>query len=587
MKRPNRKTDFVSDNGGNTAMIFGLSFIPVMFALGAATDYTRLTIARAELQQGTDSAALAVAQKVSRPSDTTTVAEAKTQAQVILNSRNRLASATVSEVTINPERNTVCATSQMTIPNAFMQLAKIGSLTTGVTSCANSAGSGDPDQTLEIALVLDNSGSMSSSAGGVSKIQALRSAATDFVNNMFTKVPKADKLKISITPFNAAVRAVDPAITSNRTASWVDTQGNSSIHWRALGGKAAANAAGFTNRFDIFNKLKARRSSWDWNGCFESQPYPMNVNDTPPTSSDSDTLLVPYLSPDEPDGYYSTSTGNYTGTSNNWNNFEYSNSYLTNDNGGSGGCASESSQWGRLTRVCKYNISSSTSSIDTGTMGPDGYCSGNSNQTLMRLTTTKSVITNKIGSLSAGGNTNLHEGVIWGWRTISPNAPFSDGMAYHAPKLRKVMVVMTDGENVWQNRRRTAGGSDFQALGYYSFNGTANVTLPNEATGSSTNFQTELAAAAPNNSSSNFGSQARNAIDELARQTCNNAKAAGIEVFTIGFSTPTDPIDQQGLNLLRDCATNPDHYFEASDATQLGDAFASVSAGLGKLRLSQ
>ena len=73
----------------------------------------------------------------------------------------------------------------------------------------------------------------------------------------------------------------------------------------------------------------------------------------------------------------------------------------------------------------------------------------------------------------------------------------------------------------------------------------------------------------------------------MTRQACTNAKAAGIEVFTIGFSTPDDPIDAQGLALMKNCATNDDHYFKAENADQLNAAFASIGIGIGKLRLSQ
>jgi hypothetical protein len=74
--------------------------------------------------------------------------------------------------------------------------------------------------------------------------------------------------------------------------------------------------------------------------------------------------------------------------------------------------------------------------------------------------------------------------------------------------------------------------------------------------------------------------------DELTLEACTNAKAQGIEIFTIGFSTPTDPIDQQGLDLMKACATNAEHYFAASDASQLDAAFSAIGIGLGKLRLS-
>jgi len=75
--------------------------------------------------------------------------------------------------------------------------------------------------------------------------------------------------------------------------------------------------------------------------------------------------------------------------------------------------------------------------------------------------------------------------------------------------------------------------------------------------------------------------------DELTRQACADAKSAGIEILTIGFSTPTDPIDAQGLSVLKACATNDGHYFKAEDAARLNAAFSQIGIGLGSLRLSE
>jgi Flp pilus assembly protein TadG len=547
---------FISDEGGNTFMIFGLAFVPVMFMLGAATDYTRLSIKRAALQQGTDAATLAVASKMT--SDTT-VDQAKKQAQVILNSEPQLATATVTDVTISEDKQTFCANAQVTIQNAFMQMAHIANMTAAVASCANLAGGVDPGTTYEIALALDNSGSMSSSAGGVSKMQALRSAATSFVNTMYSK---SQNVKFSITPFAAGVKVLDGSDSNSRNLAWLDKNGENSQHWIAFGGKTAANAQGFTSRFDIFDKLKLIKSSWNWAGCLEGPKYPMNVNDTSPNPSDPETLFVPFLAPDEPSS-----------------DDDYGNSYLSDSSGAS--CPSVSGQWAKLTNVCKYKYVTSSSSSNS----PNDHCPTASSQTLMQLTTTQSTVTAKIASLDEGGNTNLHEGFMWGWRTLSPNQPFAGGRSYSAPKNRKIMVFMTDGYNNWASQTSTATGSTYQALGYYSYNGTKNLRFPDGTTGNGVSYQDQLKNAA--NTSSNYWSASRDMLDELTAEACANAKAAGIEIFTIGFSTPDDKIDEQGLNLLKNCATNSDHYFKAENAKDLNAAFSSIGIGLGKLRLSQ
>ncbi|HEX3182335.1 MAG TPA: VWA domain-containing protein [Beijerinckiaceae bacterium] len=209
----------------------------------------------------------------------------------------------------------------------------------------------------EIALVLDNSGSMNESVSGNSKIAALRTAATNFVNTMFN-APFTGKVKMSIVPFAGRV-SVSSGDTSNGSASWIDTQGKSSWHWKTFSG---ATAAGFTNRLDIFKNLK---SDWVWAGCFETQPYPQNVNDTPPTSATPDTLYVPYLAPDEVDPKQ-TCTSWYCSTTP-----AYQNNYI-NDTPSSGCSGTAPTDDQSLTsRSCKYKSPSVT---NTSTSGPNGMC---------------------------------------------------------------------------------------------------------------------------------------------------------------------------------------------------------------------
>jgi len=571
---------FISDEGGNTFMIFGLAFVPVMFMIGAATDYTRLTTTRAALQQGTDAALLSVASKMTND---TTVDQAQKQGQVILNSNPQLANATLGNVTISADKQTLCGMSTITIPNAFMSMTGVANMTSSITSCANLAGGVSPNTTYEIALVLDNSGSMTNSTNGQTKLAALKTAANSFVDTMFSKA--ANKVSFSVVPFAGGVVAVDPTDSNSRNYSWIDKQGNNSQHWVAFGGKTAANAAGFTSRFDIYAKLKQRNSQLDWRGCFEEPPYPKNVNADSLSPSDNESLLVPYLAPDEPDSsyYYYNSYLDDDGASGS-NNYWYYNNNVTYS------CATQgASGYSALTNVCKYKQTASLSGSfgPYDFYGPNQFCPDNATQTILQLNTSQSTIKTKISQLVANGNTALHTGFMWGWRSIGPSLPFSGGRGYGAAQNRKIMVFMTDGFNNWGTQTRTAVGSDYEALGYYTYNGAANARLPDGSFdgGDDVNYQTALTASA--NSSSSYLSTSRKALDNLTLEACNNAKAQGIEVFTIGFSIPTDPIDTQGLALLKACATNADHYFAATDASQLNAAFSQIGIGLGKLRLTQ
>lgn len=575
MRNVSLKRSFEADSAGSVGIIFGLSFVPAMFMLGAATDYTRLTMTRANLRQATDMAVLSVASKLTA---TATDQQAQAQAQVILRSAPRMSTATITTAAISSDKQTFCATSQISIQNSFMQIARISTLTPTVTSCANLAWGANPNATYEVALVVDNSGSMNGSTSGTTKLAALKTAAKSFVDTMFDKAP--DRVQFSVTPFAGAVVAVDPTDPANRTLPWIDANGDNSQHWVAFGGKSAANDAGFTSRFDIFDKLKQRNAAMDWRGCFETPTYPKNVQDMTVSAGDAETLFVPYLAPDEPSGY---DNNNYIDDNGGVTTKTWSGSTTTYT------CTSSqrtSGDWNRLTRPCKYKPTAAKSGSygPTSFFGPNAFCPNHTTQRLLQLSNSKTAIDNKIDQLVANGNTNLQEGFMWGWRTISPKGPFTAGRSYSTPNNRKVMVFMTDGFNHWGAYPDTVVGSDYEALGYYTYNGQKNLRLPNGTAGDLVDYQSALTAA--KSSGSSYLSTARAAQDELTLQACTNAKNAGVEIFTIGFSTSTDPIDAQGLELLQSCATNADHYFAVENASQLNAAFSSIGIGLGKLRLS-
>ncbi len=50
---------FFKDTGGNFAITFGLTMLPIMLSVGVATDYTSAAGMRSNLQEAIDAAALA------------------------------------------------------------------------------------------------------------------------------------------------------------------------------------------------------------------------------------------------------------------------------------------------------------------------------------------------------------------------------------------------------------------------------------------------------------------------------------------------------------------------------------------------
>ena len=133
-------------------------------------------------------------------------------------------------------------------------------------------------------------------------------------------------------------------------------------------------------------------------------------------------------------------------------------------------------------------------------------------------------------------------------------------MPYTQKNTTKVLVLMTDGMNTWGSQSNTLLRSNYSAYGYWR---NADATTPN----------VRFPAANANIAND---AQARAAMDALLRETCSNARSK-VMVYTIGFSVATDPIDQQGLNLLADCAGSAERTFVANDAKGLIDAFQTIA----------
>ncbi len=68
--------------------------------------------------------------------------------------------------------------------------------------------------------------------------------------------------------------------------------------------------------------------------------------------------------------------------------------------------------------------------------------------------------------LTPNGNTVIPAGLLWGWRVVSPGAPFTARGAYNDEKLVKAIVLLTDGEN---NVNRRANFHDKSSYGAFGF----------------------------------------------------------------------------------------------------------------------
>jgi small-conductance mechanosensitive channel len=167
-----------------------------------------------------------------------------------------------------------------------------------------------------------------------------------------------------------------------------------------------------------------------------------------------------------------------------------------------------------------------------------------------------------VNAMTATGNTNVPLGTMWGWHTLSPNAPFRDGRPYTAERLQKIIIIMTDGENVLSDTNSPSDGA-YSGLGYI--------------------WQNRLGR------TSGDTGQRRTAMDNRfdhptasTEDMCGNMKTAGIEVYTVAVQ-----VDSSAQTLLRRCATDADHYFPVNSASGIGAAFDRIAGAIENLRISR
>ena len=153
---------------------------------------------------------------------------------------------------------------------------------------------------------------------------------------------------------------------------------------------------------------------------------------------------------------------------------------------------------------------------------------------ILPLTKNLNTVRQTINSMTAKGSTYTPSGTAWGWRTLTPTAPFTQTRNQNQSKTDNVMVIMTDGNN----------------------------------TRSKEGIMHENESQAP--------------ADRTMRTMCENAKRDGITIYTIALEIK----DRETREVLEGCASQADGFFNASNGDELGDAFAQIATSLTVARIS-
>ncbi|SDG33300.1 TadE/TadG family type IV pilus assembly protein [Bosea robiniae] len=187
---------FRRDQRGNVMMLFGLVLVPLMGVVGVAIDYSRASNTRQALNAAIDSAALMAARDAQKLTD----GELRTRIDAWI--RDNLPPDVKGEfesaaVTIDRTARTIKIEAKAIVPTTISRVLGTSQLPVG-TNSESTWGTNK----IELALVLDNTGSMSSSG----KMTALKQASKDLIKIMQDAAIDPEQIKISIVPFNTQVR---------------------------------------------------------------------------------------------------------------------------------------------------------------------------------------------------------------------------------------------------------------------------------------------------------------------------------------------------------------------------------------------
>lgn len=576
--------DCIRERRGNVAILFGFALVPLLLGTGVAVDYGRALLVRERMAGAADAAALAIG---SWPG--LTQAEQTDKAQQFFDANyppSTLGTVGKLNVSVSDSDTTVTVSGQ--VKTTFMNVANIDHIDVGASSTVT-IGMG----TVEVALVLDNSGSMLGS-----KIASLKTAASNLVDTLFKSAQNSslpDPIKIAVVPFAASVNVG----TQYATASWMDTGATGTYHADTM---KAYGAPSTTNNFTLFSSLTdSSGKSIAWGGCVEARPSPDDITDN------SSVPFVPMFAPDEPDNWTATTSACSNGTSGSssytgsGSSLRYNcaptgvksyNNYLpdagttttcagsSNVNwtcsSGSANCGgtntgmSEKNAFGGVSlparKLCKYGTTSNKATVQSITVGgipggPNFMCTS---APVMPLSTDKSSIEAAINAMVAQGATGVGEGAMWGWRVLSPGLPFTEGRAYGTKNNQKFLVLMTDGANTYYPN------STFLKSWYDLYGYVVSGHLGTTSTSSSTLTQ---------------------AMDQRTVQACANIKNApgGITIYTVGYDISALPASDAAaaLSVLQQCASSPDKYYAPNSDSDLLAAFSGIGQDISQLRISK
>jgi Flp pilus assembly protein TadG len=264
---------------GNIAVIFVITLVPLIAFMGAAVDYSLVSRARTSMQGALDSAALMVAKDA--VANNLTATQITQEAQAFFTGMYNHPEVTNVSITASytaSGASTLVLTGSGSMPTNFMKVVGFPTMSFSLSSTAVLGGT----TKLQVALVLDNTGSMTQTdSGGTSKISALKTASHNLLSTLQADAQTPGDIQVAIIPFNNFVK-VDPAVYKSKPwISWGLQSGNG-------GGGDGGDDGGGCNGGDGGDDGggdPCNPSTSNWKGCFTDRNQSYDVQNTAPTVS--------------------------------------------------------------------------------------------------------------------------------------------------------------------------------------------------------------------------------------------------------------------------------------------------------------
>lgn len=482
-----------NNENGQFAILFSLLSLPLLAAAGLAIDYSYAVQVRVRLRAANDAAALYAALQYNKTGELPAEEKVHTLLDTDFKKSDTELNPTISQMTMSGQVLTLVT--EVDAPVYIMGI--FGHQKTRVT--ATSAVTLGQDTHLQIALALDNTYSMTKDAG-------VSADEIDPDGEMLppgtTLVTRIDALKVAALRFNNTI--LNNVNLRDRSsiaivpfARYVNVGlANRHAPWMSVPDDSGPTGQQCYQTPEIIGYGTCKDQTWDNDGV------PVHYNYCPP-------IYGPNLVQE----CYTTGASSWSG------------------------CVGSRQEPMNLKDA--YSGSKFPGLMDT-------WCS----KEILPLTNDPVKVANHIASLWADDFTFIPEGVMWGWRVLTKAAPFeSDDAAAAGKTLRKIMVLMTDGDNQAMSDLPSAPTHHVLTTGM-----------------DAAYLESEVARA-----------------NDVTRDACAAAKNAGIEMYVVSFGTDIGAAAKQ---MLENCATDPTHYFDATNAKKLIEAFDSIAFRVSATYLS-